>query len=142
MLWSSIPAAIPVDSVTVKEDDWTLSPEQAANCIGPKLYTKVADNNRNFPQQCCVWVLFQPAEIYLLIFFLQPANFFNDFLFRLAIFFTDFFSGVFSLKSKYLQVKQGDLQYYYHNLNKNINHYIPLVMLGYTAKRLKLLYKF
>ena len=35
MKWSGIPAAISVDSATVMEDDW--SPEQAANCIGPKL---------------------------------------------------------------------------------------------------------
>ena len=41
MLWSGIPVAISLDSVSGKEDDWTgISPEQGANCIGPKLIYK------------------------------------------------------------------------------------------------------
>ena len=37
MMWSGFPAAISLDSATVMEDDWYVSPEQAANCMGPKL---------------------------------------------------------------------------------------------------------
>ena len=50
MPWSGIPAAILWRKMT------GLSPKQAANCRGPKL-TKDADNIRNFPQPCCVWII-------------------------------------------------------------------------------------
>ena len=45
MSWPGIPAAIPVDSVTVKEDDWTgiCQQNKQQTAEAPKLFTKVAD---------------------------------------------------------------------------------------------------